>query len=392
MTTDIDQELRAAFRSASEFVQPAPGLAHRARRRRRQRRYRLLAATAAVVAVLAAATAATYAVVGGRQPASQHGKPRSVVRIQLPLTWQVRNLAVSGRYLYVLAGSSGPPPYTLRAYDSATGRLIRQIAIPAEPSALAVGPGGLVWVAFYPNEFGGPTAIWLLSPDLAARSAGPKIVTSIILPTSRLTALIPDQYGLVAVRLPVPGRPGKAGARPEPGTSLGPSANTAPGVGAAMLRGRVVVQVTNGYGNHSHLVVAGDPSVTFGGGPQTQAGSLTSEAGWLWLTTGGSSGPLVRLDGQLRPATPEPIRRSRVLAQAEHVWSHGHTVWVATAAAGHALVCFAAGNRVGPVATVLANGQVTALAATSGVVYLSLAPPGEAAATVTSYPVPAACR
>ena len=52
MSTNLDEELRAALDAASEFVHPRPGLADRARLIARRRRRRLAAAIAATTAVL----------------------------------------------------------------------------------------------------------------------------------------------------------------------------------------------------------------------------------------------------------------------------------------------------------------------------------------------------
>ncbi len=105
---------------------------------------------------------------------------------------------------------------------------------------------------------------------------------------------------------------------------------------------------------------------------------MTGTGGSLWVSTfaihnsnADASGPLVRLDGQLRVTTPEFVRASPVLAKTEEIWADGETVLAATAAAGHALVCFAAGSATGPVATLPVSGQVVALAATQDTVYVT---------------------
>ena len=125
---------------------------------------------------------------------------------------------------------------------------------------------------------GQPGAVLLLSPDLAERATNTSIDGAPVVPTSRQTALSPTQYGLLEVRMPAPGQPGRASQRLVPGTSLGPSQNTAPGAWAGLLDGRVVVQVTNGYGFDSHLVIAGQPGRTFGGDLQHQVGGWPAPA------------------------------------------------------------------------------------------------------------------
>lgn len=394
MSTSIDSELRAAFREATDFVQPPAGLAESVRTATRRHRRRMAVAISAAAAVVLVAVG-SYVLTAHRQssPAAGHDRPRQL--LTLPAYYQVQQLAVARRYLYVLGGENGEPGSALSAYDRATGRLIHSVSIPAAPSEFAVGPGGLVWLSFYPDQNGGPTATWLLSPDLRLRSSYPGLAESPIVPVSRTTAFAVTQYGLITVRMPAPGQPGHAGQEVDPGTSIGPGQNTAPGVWAGLLDGRLVAQVTNGYGFDSHLVVAGNPGRTFGGSALYQAGSVTSTGSSLWVemfavrnSNADSSGPLVRLDGQLRPTTPASVRSSPVLSRTENVWSDGNTIWVATAARGHSLVCFTAGSRIGPVSTLPVSGQVAALAATPDTVYVTTTPQ----LNVMSYPVPRACR
>ena len=162
--------------------------------------------------------------------------------------------------------------------------------------------------------------------------------------------------------------------------------------------GTVVAQVTNGYGFHSHLVIAGRPRVSYGGGADDQVGFVTAEAGGFWVTlhsnASPSVGPLARLDPGLHVVTPSAVRASPVLRRAEQVWSAGSTVWVASAVARHSLVCFTyRGGALGPVQTVRVAGEPVALAAAGQVVYVSVAG-GESGVTsgVRAYAVPAACR
>ena len=59
MRTGLDQELKAAFETASDFVEAGPGLADRVRARVRRRRRRVLAGTAAASAILLAIAGTT---------------------------------------------------------------------------------------------------------------------------------------------------------------------------------------------------------------------------------------------------------------------------------------------------------------------------------------------
>jgi len=355
-----------------------------------------VAVSAATAAVLVAA-GGSYLLAEHRQssPAASHDRPRQL--LTLPAYYQVQQLAVAGPYLYVLAGENGGPSNALSAYDRATGRLIHSVSIPAAPSALALGPDGLVWLSFYPDQNGGPTAIWLLSPDLRMHSAAAGIETSVIVPSGRTTALVPTQHGLLIVRMPAPGQHGRTSQHLEAGTSLGPRPGPAPGVWAGWLDGRLAVQVTNGYGYDSHLVIAGRPALRFGGSLRQEVGAVASTGSSLWVQTfaihdsnAAQSGPLVRLDGRLQVNTPQSFATSPLLAGTEDVWTAGGTVWASTAARGHSLVCFVAGRQPGPVTTMHVNAQVAALAASGATVYVGTESYGTT--TITGYPVPAACR
>jgi hypothetical protein len=400
MSTGFDQELKAAFQAASEFVQPHPRLADRARAGGRRRRRWALAAAAAASAVILAIAVTTYAAVAHHQDHAalakrSGGSPRVLLLAGAPVT----QLAVSGRYLYALQAQNS----LLTAYDLSTGKLIGPVRVPSEPSALAVGPGGLVWVAFSPDQGAGPAGIWLLTADLRLHSAAPGIRATTILPAGQTSALVPDQDGLLLVHLPVPGQSGRASQQLEPGSSLGPSQSTRPGPWSARLggRGRVAVLVTGRNGSDGHLVVAGSPSLRFGGTWRTQISAMTGTGNSLWVTTyalrnGESSlqGPLVRLNTRLAPTTPASVRSSPVLSRSESVWSAGGTIWVGTGVRDHSLVCFTAGDKVGPVTTMPVTGEVVALAAAGDTVYVNAEqPPGsDAPSAVISYPIPAACR
>jgi len=398
VSTAFDQELKAAFEIASDFVQPPADLAVRARTATRVRRRRLaVAISAATVAVLVAAGGSYLLGMHRRSsPPASHARP--IQLLTLAPYWQVQQLAVGGPYLYVLAGEDGEPYNALSAYDRATGRLIHSVSLPAAPFELALGPGGLVWLSLdYPDQNGGPTGTWLLSPDLRLRSSYSAVAESVIVPVSRTTAVTVTQFGLVTVHMPAPGQGGQASQHPDPGTSIG--RNTAAGAWAGWLDGRIAAQVTNGYGLDSHLVIAGHPGRRFGSAPQHEAGAVAVARGSLWVqlyavkdNNAASSGPLVRLDGQLRATTPEFVKDSSVLTRSEGVWSEGSTIWVASAARGHSLVCFAAGRPIARVTTLPVSGQVAALAATPSTVYVTTTPGNSYGNfAVMSYPVPDAC-
>jgi hypothetical protein len=393
----INQELTDVFEAASEFVQPRPDLADRARRNVRRRRQRLRGA-AAVCAALAVIAGSSYAAVSGQHHRTRPEQPVTRPRPLVTVDYQVTQLAVNGPYVYVLGGQNS----LLTAYDRATGMLVRRVTLPANATALAVGPGGLVWVAFSSDQSGGPVGFWLLNPDLVMHSAAAGIVTYAIVPTSRNSAWVTGQHDLMRLQMPGPGQFGRASLRPMADTSLGSNAATRPGSWAGIVGSRDAVLVSAGGGYDARLVIAGEPRATYGGAPRTQVSAAASTGAALWVTTyaqhnGEASleGPLVRLNSRLQPTTPPGITASTALNRSEAVWSDGGTVWVATGVQGHALVCLtASGARTGPIETVPVRGEVMALAATARTVYVyAQYPPGEYAPTpVTAYPVPAGCR
>jgi hypothetical protein len=369
-------------------IDPPGGMADDTRRAGQARRHKLLDALVACVLLLA--TAGTVYLISGRynsKPAPWPPGPRTIAKVNYAVSLE----AISGQYLYLASTKKS----VVAVYDLRTGKLVRRVTVPTSPTWLTVGPGGLVWSA----GTGYQPGLMLLSKGLTKRSrdaaqAGP------VIPAGPQTVETPTQYGLLDVRVPAPGEPGRATARLEPGTSLGPSQNTAPGNWAGLLDGRVAVEVTDAYGYNSHLVIAGEPGRTFGGDGQ-QVGAVTSTGKSLWaqLLTGtnsaaATSGPLVRLDGQLQVTTPKFIQGSAVLATTKDVWSTGETIWAATGALDHALVCFSAVSDSGPVVTVAAGGVVTAVVGTRATAYVATAvhPGTGRPSVITSYPVPAACQ
>jgi hypothetical protein len=391
MSAKLDDELRAAFEVASEFIEPPDGLADKARRARRTWRHRRRDAVAACAVVIATA-GAVYALAGhyNSTPVPEPPGPRVVVQTLYP----VSEAAVSGQYLYLASSQRS----LVVAYSRFTGELVRRFRVHGSPTWLAIGPGRLVWVGIVGDRR--PNLMTLLSPDLRRHATAGSPGPGPLVPTSRQTALTAAPYGVVEVHMLAPGQPGVASLRQERDSRLGAGLTTAPGNWAGLLDGRVAVQVTNGYGYGSHLVIAGEPGVTFGGDPQQQVGAVAKAGDSLWVQTFAInnsrvalSGPLVRLDGQLRATTPASILSNPVLARSKNVWSAGSAVWVFTGAPGHALVCFATRSAAGPVITVRASGTVAAVVATPGTVYVTtLTGVARGRSVVTSYPIPAGCQ
>jgi hypothetical protein len=399
VSADVEAEVRAAFEAASADIMPPADLADRVRLAARRRRWTAAAAGGLVVAAVAVGTA--YLAVAAHPPpgppaSHRTARPAARPRLTVPVPYGagVQALAAAGPYLYLATDNAGDPPYALTAYDRLTGRLIRRVSIPAMPEALRTGPGGSVWLTFSPDQGGGPLGIWLLSPDLGRHSALYRYGPPDIAPTGSDTAVAATSPGLTIVRMPPPGTRGHATAYPDGAGAIGRkwavSALTA-------VNGRIAAQVTNGYGMHSHLVIAGDPRLSYGGAASQQVGFITAQDNGLWATTSSDSapnvGPLIRLSPALRPITPAGVRTNPIFRRSEQVWSHGDAVWVASASPGHHLVCFTYRGRMGPVATIGLHGQPSALAIAGNTVYVSLA---SAVVGITSdvfgYTVPASCR
>jgi hypothetical protein len=396
MSSDIESDLRATFEQASEALTPRQDLAGLVRRAvgRRRRRLAVAAAVAAVIAAGGSYAAVTWGPASGRpgpEAPDHHGghRARQLVSISLPPGAGAEELAVAGPYLYVAASNGGNRPYTLAAYDRVTGRLVRRLGVPAEPSALRPGPGGSIWLAFYANQNGGPSGIWLLNADLSRRSDWNRMAVTDVLPTGPRTALLPTQYGLTELRMPPPGAPGRAIVSADPAGKVdGRFAISR----LAAAGGTVTALVTDGYGLGAHLVIAGQPTVSYGGASAV-IGSVAAEDGGFWAAISAQSapytGPLIRLGQGLRVSTPPAVGGDPVLRLAANVWSAGNTVWVSSSARGHPLVCFAYRGSAGPVRTVRVPGQPVLLAATARALYVSL---GIGDRRLRGYAVPAACR
>jgi hypothetical protein len=394
--SQIEDELRATFEAASDFVQPRSALADSVRNATRRRRRRLTAGFAAATACVLVAAGSAYVAVHSqpsRLVADEHGKVLVTVPRGQSLVW----IAASGRYLYAETTPQNGP-LSVTAYDQASGRLVGRITFrKADEADMYTGPDGSVWAVVGPLGNFGPVKTWLLSPDLQRHSIGPKVQSTFILPVSRTTALIPVAAGLLKLTMPAPGQPGHATERLEPGTGLGRGVMTL-GLGwANMLDGRVAVDLADNDGYDYHVVIAGHPSFRYGNQniPQTAAVA----GGSLWFANG-LARPLVRLNGQLEPTTPGFVTADPALQHVGYVSSADGTIWVQSLRfrqfltfGAHSLVCFPAQSQDGPVVTLPVHGYIWELAAAGRTVYVTTSRSANGSPrSITSYPVPAACR
>jgi hypothetical protein len=395
--SQIEDELRATFEVASDFVQPPSGLADSVRNATRRRRRRLTAAFAAATACVLVAAGGAYAAVHSqpsRLVADEHGRVFATV----PRGESLVSIAVGGRYLYaeMITGQNGP--ISVAAYDRASGRLAGRFTFPkADLAEVSTGPGGAVWAVVGPVSNFGPVRIWLLSPDLRLHSIGPKVQSSFSLPVGPTTALVPVAGGLLRLTMPAPGQPGHATEHLEPGTSLGRGVMPL-GLGwAQVLDGRVAVDLPDNDGYDYHVVIAGHPSLRYGNQNIPQTAAVAGDS--LWLANG-LGRPLVRLNAQLMPMTPGFVTADPVLQHVGWVFSAAGTIWVESlrvrhllSFGAHSLVCFPAQSEDGPVVTLPVHGYVSGLAAAGRTAYLLTTRSQDGSPTsITSYPVPAACR
>ncbi len=387
MNSRLEDQLRTAFEQASDFIEPRPQLASRARASARRRRRTRTAVVSAATAVVLLAVGSGVLVANSH--AGHHGKAAAQVRlrhpIRIPAAWSMQ-MAISGRHLYVAT----EVPDSLAGYDLATGKLIRRIVLPTGLATLTVGPGGLVWLGFGPVGLAKPAKVWLLSADLLRRSAGPVDDAQTIVPTGPTTAWTVSRRGLVALALPSPGDPGRGTQRLEPGTGLGLVTNVEVAGPAEAVGGNVAVEVS-GKTFIGGLVIAGRPAVRFGGDKQTQIYRMTSGGDSLWAVTiprydvaFPTYGQLIRLNAQLKPTTPTSVADNPAFAKIGGITYEGGALWVWTGGTG--LYCVAA-DRVTPLPYFGFPDVVI-----SGTAYFAIKQGDKQGWLITSKPVPTACR
>jgi hypothetical protein len=260
------------------------------------------------------------------------------------------------------------------------------------PGVLRVGPGGLVWLTFYPGQNGAVGGLWLLSPDLGQRSAlslrAGSVGQSDVYPVGPSAALLAAN-GLMDVHMPVPGHFGQWAVHR---VSALPTDHGYDGaVEFARLAGRIAVLQNNNTG-HYRIVLAGLGRPAFESGSGVSINSMASDGTSLWITTGPlgaapMSTAVIRLNDRLQVVTPRSISNNPALAFPEMVWATGNTVVVSTSVASKPLVCFRFQNgQAGPVTGIPARLPPGELAVARDTVYAADA--GE----VVRYRLPAPCR
>jgi hypothetical protein len=292
--------------------------------------------------------------------------------------------------LYVAAGDY--PGATLRAYSRATGKLISQVRVPATPRALRVGPGGSVWLTFYPDQNGGGTGLWLLSPDLHQRSeSGARIARDIgladILPAGPVDALVAAN-GLADLHMPVPGSRGTATLRPV--AAIRAEHGYGGAVELARLGGRVALLQEDAR-QDLRVVVAGARGPVFDPGRGVTINSMAGDGDGLWITTGPQpagpvTGAVILLNDQLRDVTPPSVRASPALAFPDQVQATGESVVVTTQSLSQPLACFRFHDGAGPVTSIAVRLPPGLIAVAGDTIYAA------DASGVTAYQLPAACR
>lgn len=387
---ELDKLLTEALHDLAAEAPELPPLSPRARRRIRVGRAGAILASVVVVAgVLAGLVIGALAL--NRATRSQPpSSPRPHPGWAVNTPGGVDALAVGRSMLYVAAGDF--PDATLSAYNRTTGQLIHRIGVPAIPVALRVGPGGSVWLTFYPDQNGGGTGLWLLSPDLAQRSSlNPRAARSIglsdLLPAGTADALVAAN-GLADLHMPAPGHHGHA-------TFHQVSAMPADhGYGGAVifarLAGRVAALQENKIQDY-RIVLAGRHGPVFDPGAGVNINSMAGGGNGLWITTGPqptgpSTGSVIRLNDRLQVVTPRSISKNPALAFPAQIWTTGNTVVATTDNSSQPLVCFRFHNGAGPVTDIPAGLAPGDVAVTGDTVYAA------DASGVIVYRLPAACR
>jgi hypothetical protein len=390
MMAELEELLTEALRDLAAEAPVLPPLSPAARRRIRAGRAAALLASVVVVAVVCAGLVigalALNRTVRSKPPSSPRPHPAWTINT----SGGVDALAVGGSMLYIAIGDF--PDATLGAYNRTTGQLIHQIRVPARPVALRVGPGGSVWLTFYPDQNGGGTGLWLLSPDLGQRSSlNPRAARSIglsdLLPVGPADALVAAN-GLADLHMPAPGRPGQATFHRV--SALPADHGYGGAVILARLAGRVAALQEDSI-QDLRIVLAGAHGPVFDPGAGVNIKAMAGGGNGLWITTGPqpagpSTGAVIRLDDRLQVVTPRSISNNPALAFPAQIWTTADTVLVTTDNSSQPLLCFRFHNGAGPVTDIPARLPPGDVAVTGDTIYAT------DASGVIIYRLPAACR
>ncbi|MGD0378239.1 MAG: hypothetical protein ABSB01_27170 [Streptosporangiaceae bacterium] len=322
--------LRRRLHEALDLAEVGPVPVDAVFRRSRAVRSRRLGAVLSGAAVIAVALG--LLVIGVPGPSGGHGRfgvtaSRRIVTFSpggLTTLGGLDAFAVGGAVIYVATGDH--PGAELAAYDRTTGHLVGRISVPAVASAVRIGPGGRVWLAFYPDQSGGGTGIWLLSPDLSRRSVLNLGVARYhgaapfdVLPTGPDSALLATDQGLATVRLPPPGSGGQAALRWAAPSAIPSMPRFGLPTRLDMVAGKTLVQQVHAGPANSTLSFAGHARPV----SHLLIGSVVSQGDGLWGITGGPTGMLIRLNSRLRPITPRSVIRNPLLADPVQILTHG---------------------------------------------------------------------
>lgn len=393
---DLGSELLDLFESEALSVSPPPDLADRVTRRVRvrRRRQRWLGGVTAVVVVLAGVVVVDHGPVR-----STHHNHR-LLRTTFNDAVNVTSMALHGNTLYVAMNAY--PRGLVTAYDRLTGAPLGTSHVPAEPTSLAVGVDGTVWVTFAPQNAGRRPGVTEFSPNLRRRSTVLTndhyldTATFDVMPEGHDRALVATGRGLVDVHQAPLGEGTQPAGRDNVRRIVLREQRFGPTTAVAGLSDGSVAVLQSSPDGRSRLIEAPGTG-EYDGSEMTLAASQDG----VWVTTGaGRRSVLRRLSDALTPVSIGAVAPVVDLpAGADRVWTSGRTVWVGTDDGRVRLTCFVVtGSGQEPSAT-MSLPAVDSVEAEDPVVSgdLVIVPTQDAVYVasqfgLTSYPVPASCR
>ncbi|MDQ1723454.1 MAG: hypothetical protein QOG52_482 [Frankiaceae bacterium] len=401
----LESELRAAFAEATALLAPSPDLTGRVRRNVRRRRSSVAVGTTLIAAIVSFAFVVTShpknsqpslpSLTGSPSPTGQPAPTadRAGPQVRIPLVKGdgLGPVAVSGSTVY--AALSTANGNQLNAYDRATAQLRSSVGLPARQAALAVGADGSVWLSFFPDQKGGPSGIWRLSPDLQKRSTlrldTPERpwAAFAVLPTTGDEAVLATDHGLATVSLPAPGRAGLSTGKLRLDSAVPQGAT--PTDLAAFGHDVAVFEHPEISTLNPRIGIDGKPGLVYDVGPAGHINSMAASWVGLWVITNSTAdqrGTLLRLDDQLRVTAPGPIVDDPALGEPQTVMASQRTIWLTTSGGHDRFVCFAFDNDKVAKGTIPADPAGKLLAVTPDEVFVA------ETSGISGYPVPAVCR